>query len=212
MSIQTRKRTPSRSVEDTEAGWLLLVESGMSSADVAREAGVSHRRVQQGIADARRRESPQGSADSSRRDPESTPAFGSRNPMAVPIYGPRPFTRADLKPIEIAVDSPRLFVLAGSPTPAPRTVLRPGEDGTTPPEHPKACPHNGPLPHGSVCYCEDCAAYGRPWDKRLVIDERERPKREPKPAPPVQVEKPKPEKTSGKMRRRKAKRAMQGAA
>ena len=205
MSITTRKRTPAAAVEDTEAGWLQLVESGMSVADVARDAGVKPWRVYRGVFNARRREPTQGSVDSSREAPESTPAFGRKNPMAVPIYGARPFVRADLLPIKVAVDSPRRFVKPCSAEPPPREFLAPGWDGSIPAETKPPCPHNGPLPHGSSCYCEDCAAFGRPWDKRLVRDPKTDPKPEPKPAMIARATKV-PAKSSGKMKRRKARK------
>jgi len=76
-----------------------------------------------------------------------------------------------------------------------------------------ACPHNGSIRKGSYLYCEVCAAYGRDYDKRLVIDERERPKPEPAveaiPLPgPTRAEERSGKPTSGKMaRRRQAKKA-----
>lgn len=76
----TRKRTPGRSVEATEDGWLLLQRHGMTVAEIAREAGVTTRRVRLGLADARLREpTQQGTSDPSRRHPGFS---------LVPMFGP----------------------------------------------------------------------------------------------------------------------------
>lgn len=75
-----------------------------------------------------------------------------------------------------------------------------------------SCPHRGPYPVGSVLCCMKCHKSGMDGADVMRIDPREEPKPEPKVPEPVQAEKPKSTKTSGKMRRRKAKRAMQGAA
>ena len=129
------------------------------------------------------------------------PEHESDDPFAAPIYGAKPFVRADLRPT----------VRDGVET-------RPGLDGKAPVEVDPPCPHHGPIPKGSVCYCERCAAYGRDYDKRLIRV----PGTDPKPEPAVVVEAdPEPtraeksgRKTSGKMARRNArKRAeMAGAA
>jgi len=129
------------------------------------------------------------------------PEHAANDPFAVPIYGAKPFVRADLKP----------SIIDGDPA-------RPGLDGKAPAEVAPPCPHNGPIPKGSVCYCERCSAYGRDHDKRLV----RAPGTDPNPEPAVVVEaEPEPtraeksgRKTSGKMARRNArKRAeMAGAA
>lgn len=82
-------------------------------------------------------------------------------------------------------------------------------------EVPRRCSHNGPIPTGSVMYCEECGDYGRRHDKRLVIDERERPRPEPKVAPDIEPD-PEPTRsqkagkpTSGKMARRRAAKKLQ---
>ncbi len=65
-------------------------------------------------------------------------------------------------------------------------------------------------------YCEECAAYGRDYDKRLVIDAREMPKPEPKVETPVDPEPTRAEKagkkTSGKMAKRRKAKKLAGAA
>lgn len=82
-------------------------------------------------------------------------------------------------------------------------------------EIPRRCPHHGEIRQGSEMYCEECAAYGRDYDKRLVIDAREMPKPEPKVETPVDPEPTRAEKagkkTSGKMAKRRAAKKLQAA-
>ncbi|WP_337177676.1 hypothetical protein [Paludisphaera sp.] len=146
------------------------------------------------------------------------------DPHAVPIYGARPYSRADLRPVRLVepkrAPGARDSVLRRPWEPAPREHRRHGEMGA-PAETPRACPHNGPILMGSVIYCEECAKYGRDYDKRLVRDPRTDPKREP--AQPIEDD-PEPtraedrsdggRKTSGKMARRRARKraAMTGEA
>ena len=110
------------------------------------------------------------------------------DPLAVPMYGVRPYSRTE-------------FVI---------------DDAGRVREVPRRCSHYGPIRSGSILYCEECAAYGRDHDRRLARDPRTDPKPEPSPPPEPDPEPTRAEKagrkTSGKMaRRRKARRAAEAA-
>lgn len=73
-----RKRLPGWLVEPTEDGWLILHAGGMPVSEIAAESGVTPRRVQLGLADARRREEGRAKAKPPARPNFSlVPMFGS---------------------------------------------------------------------------------------------------------------------------------------
>ena len=90
-------RSPSKSIEDTEDGWLALRRGGMVASQIAGEAGVSKRHVQRGIKNALAREPKEGTSPKSRPGPRLVIAYGaSCKPLAllrcddVHPHGPMP--------------------------------------------------------------------------------------------------------------------------
>lgn len=128
------------------------------------------------------------------------PDHRNDDPDAVPIFGVQPFVRAELRRRgRHEGDEPR-----------------PGLDGKAPVEVAPPCPHKGPIPVGSECYCARCDAYGREYDKRLIRDPATDPKPEPKVETPPEPEPTRAEKTgrktSGKMAKRNARKRAEAEA
>lgn len=150
-------------------------DEGYSTAEIADRESMSIRSVQLGLRDAEE-------AEDDLRDPAGW------IPPAVPVYGCRPFVRAELTPVEIVrpepteTDKRRSVVLRRPWEPAPRTHLRHGEGGLPPVEGTPTCPHGSKaIRRGSWIYCERCARSGYDADRRLERDRRTEPRPDPKP-------------------------------